>query len=82
MNDEKKEPYKKFHRTLENRNAADKNRKNEFSKQKLKSLIKKHMTTMMIGNLAKVESYFGNSWGHGLKESECDNEQLDKYLVW
>ena len=52
------------------------------SKEELRRLLNKYIDTTMIGAIAKMEAYFGKDWGHGLKEEECTNEQLDLYDVW
>lgn len=49
---------------------------------RLQNLISQFCKTIFIGNIAKFEAYFGKVWGHGLKEDECMDNQLDMCEVW
>lgn len=82
MEDKENIMRKRFRKVLDDRNQNDKTRKNEISKDRLKTIIKKHITTVMIGAVAKMENFFGDLWGHGLEEENCSDDQLDKYEVW
>lgn len=64
------------------RSGQDKELQKQKLRNKLRNLIAKKMQTMMIGCLAELEKVFGESWGHGLLDSELDDEQLDMRAVW
>lgn len=51
-------------------------------KRKFKGQITSKMRTLMIGTLAQIENFMGAEWGHGLTDSECTDDQLDKRAVW
>lgn len=55
----------------------------DSSKKKLRKVMETKMKTLMIGAIAKIESFFGEKvWGFNLSEDECSNEQLDNELIW
>lgn len=54
--------------------VADKNRLREY--------LKKQMTTMMIGCLARFEEKFGELWGHGRSLEEKTDDELDNSAIW
>jgi hypothetical protein len=64
------------------RNGQDREAQKVKLRNKLRGLIAKKMQTMMIGCLAELEKVFGESWGHGLLDSELDDQQLDMRAVW
>lgn len=51
-----------------------------------KSMLKKHVETKfkttMIGALSKFEELFGSLWGHGLREEELSEQQLQFRDSW
>lgn len=51
-------------------------------KLKIKELIESFIKTIMIGELSKFESFFGELWGHGLREEDCNEKQKDFYEIW
>lgn len=42
--------------------------------------IQKRFQTAMIGSLARMEDYFGFTWGHN--EDDLTNEQLENLDLW
>lgn len=73
---------KKLDQFVRERGNWDKDSQKQKLRNKLRVFIAKKMQTMMIGCLAELEKVFGESWGHGLLDSELDDEQLDMRAVW
>ncbi len=51
-------------------------------KRRLNDVLKKMLTTLMIGSIAEFEKHFGEDWGHGLSDDERNDDQLDDKAVW
>ncbi len=82
MGTEAENMRQRLRRVSEDRSLSDQTRKEKFAKDKLKSIFESKMRTMMIGFLSKMETFFGSTWGHGLKEEECTDEQLKISDIW
>lgn len=55
----------------------------DISKQRLKNIIKKKITTTFISALDEFERTFGQKlWGHNLPETELTDEQKENKLKW
>ena len=52
------------------------------SKDRVRKMVETRLRTTMIGAISKVEAFLGDKWGHGLKEEQCNPDQLDFYDVW
>lgn len=57
------------------------NKKKKSPKTELADLIKKHITTTMIGSLSRFEDYFGRFWGHQ-QENELTENQKKIRKLW
>lgn len=65
--------------------AGNYDKKEKFkraSKEKFNKTISKKINTTMIGAIAKMENYFGEIWGHGLKKEDKTQEQLEEFENW
>ena len=80
MNDEVMR--ERLQKTFRESRVRDSDNKKKNSKEKLRLNLEKKIRTTMIGLIDKIEKYFGEDWGHGLKEEECSDNQLDKYEIW
>ena len=49
-------------------------------KTELADLIKKHITTTMIGSLSRFEDYFGRFWGHDSEVELTENQKKVRKL--
>lgn len=67
--------FRKQRKAIENSRENYNRRYNQSSKERLYKIIATKMRTTFIGSLAKMEEEFGHLWGHGLKESELNENQ-------
>lgn len=74
--------FNKLHNYTSERNKTYRNTDKNDGKRRLNDLLKKHMTTLMIGAIAEFEKSFGEDWGHGLVDEERNDDQLDDKAVW
>lgn len=52
------------------------------SKNRLKKVVKKNCTTIMIAALDEFEKEFGDLWGNGQPEDQLTDEQRDMLEGW
>lgn len=52
------------------------------SATRLRSILRKKVTTSFVGAIAKFEEKFGRLWGHGLPLSECTERQREVRDIW
>ena len=69
-------------KVVENRKTTDTERKKRNGKEKLRKDIQSKMKTLMIGTISRFEKFFGELWGHEMKEEQCSPEQLQEYETW
>lgn len=72
----------KLHRLVKQRQVDDKKINLKRSKDKLRAAAKQKITTTMVGAIARCEEYFGELWGKHTREEDCNDEQLDYFLIW
>jgi hypothetical protein len=57
-------------------------RKKTYSRRQLASMLTKKFKTTMIGSLASFEEHFGYLWGHGKKEEELSENEINWRNFW
>lgn len=55
---------------------------NKDSAARLRSILRKKVTTSFVGAIAKFEEKFGRLWGHGLSLDECSDKQREFRVIW
>ena len=74
--------YNRMRKAVDKRESDNDKYFKQTSHEQLKRSIKTKMMTEMVGIVERFENYFGESWGHGLQEDECDDEQLEIFEIW
>lgn len=72
-------------RLSEYRNAKKKQREldyNNRSKDRLKAILNKKITTSFIGSISTFEEIFGHLWGQGVKWENKTDEQKEYAEKW
>jgi hypothetical protein len=64
------ETFGRLRRLTQNRQIEDAQRFLEQSRIRLGKIIERKLTTTFIGDLARIELYFGALWGHGKTDSQ------------
>lgn len=77
-----KEYNQKLSGYVSDRNKYDKNVEKGSGKRRLNDVLKKLLTTLMIGSISEFEKHFGEDWGHGLMDDQRTDDQLDDKAVW
>ena len=72
----------KLQKFTQERKLHSKENQREAHRNRLKQLIKKKMTTIMVGAIDEFEKMFGENWGHGLDNDDKTDEQLDLAAAW
>lgn len=54
----------------------------ESSRNRLRNILKKKLTTTFIGSLVQFETYFGSLWGHGKPLEELTEDQQGFRALW
>lgn len=52
------------------------------SAERLKKIIEKKITTIMIGSISDCEKYLGDLWGHGKHHSELTKNEKEWSKIW
>ncbi len=73
--------YYDMKRLSDERKVKDKERHEELSKNRLRSIAEKKILTATIGALSSIEEFFGFLWGHGNNDDLTDeqNEFKESY---
>lgn len=75
----------KLRRTMRAREAEEEAREQRWldvSKARLLRIVRKKFKTANIGDIARVEEWFGSLWGHGKPEGERSEAELEWAKVW
>lgn len=72
----------KLQKFTEERKLYSKENQREAHRNRLKQLIRKKMTTILVGTIDEFEKAFGVNWGHGLEDEDKTDEQLDLAVMW
>lgn len=72
----------KLQKFAQERKLNSKENQREAHRNRLKQLIRKKMTTILVGTIDEFEQAFGYNWGHGLENDDKTDEQLDLAVAW
>lgn len=67
---------------VKERNKSLEHSQKRSGKEKIKQLVESCVKTIMIGELAKFEAFFGELWGQGLEDKDCTQKQREFYDIW
>lgn len=71
-----------FNRKFNDAKRKNIERRDDFSREKLKKDFKKKMTTQMIGAIAAMEDRFGHLWGMDSNDDTLTADQEQWLDVW
>lgn len=74
--------HEKYRRQVREAKEKSNTKYKENSKSRLKTLVEKKFTTVIIGALAKFEERFGEIWGHGEYEEDMTESQKKQGEMW
>ena len=72
----------KLTKFTQQRKLYDKESSKESARNRLKTMLKKKMTTILVGCVARIEEEMGNLWAHGVYSQDKTDAELDLTVVW